>query len=59
MKMNYEPTGTTEEALLAAERLLDLNAELALSPDSFTSYWADSASASVLRDYRAGRVEHV
>jgi hypothetical protein len=48
-------TITTE---LTAARDADHAAEVArIDPrDTFALYWADSASASVLRDYKAGRV---
>lgn len=41
-----------------AAREADYQAELAtIDPtDTFAAYWAGSASASVIRDYKAGRV---
>jgi len=47
--------GAEGEAELA--RQAEYEAELAAcAGDSFAAYWAGSASASVMRDYRAGRV---
>lgn len=37
----------------------EMRADVSNAPDSFSAYWADSASASVLRDYKAGRVVNV
>lgn len=41
-----------------AAREADYQAELATidQTDTFAAYWAGSASASVIRDYKAGRV---
>lgn len=46
---------------IQAARAAELAAELAeIDPaDTFALYWADTVSASVLRDYRAGRVETI
>lgn len=46
---------------IRAARAAELEAELAeIDPaDTFALYWADTVSASVLRDYRAGRVETI
>ena len=47
----------TEMAALDQEaREADYQAELGAAKNSFEAYWAGSASASVARDYRAGRV---
>jgi len=43
---------TKIQAARAAEYATDKTAAV----DSFAAYWAGSASASVMRDYRAGRV---
>ena len=45
--------GMTE---LAALRHAELREAESRAADSFEAYWAGSASASVLRDYAAGRV---
>lgn len=46
---------------LKAEREADYQAEIAsIDPkDTLALYWADSAGASVIRDYKAGRVEEI
>ena len=36
-------------------RHAEIDADIANAPDSFSAYWAGSASASVLRDYKAKR----
>lgn len=41
---------------LALARDAEYRRDLAAARDDFEAYWAGSASASVLRDYRAGRV---
>jgi hypothetical protein len=41
---------------LAAIREAEFRAAERQSADSFDAYWAGSASASVMRDYAAGRV---
>lgn len=41
---------------LAATREAEFRAAERQSVDSFEAYWAGSASASVMRDYAAGRV---
>jgi hypothetical protein len=55
------PTAAEVEAMLTAMDLFlareaDYQAELATCSNSFEAHWAGSASASVHRDYRAGRV---
>lgn len=46
-----------EEAEVEYARQAEYEADLAAAKgDSFAEYWAGSASASVMRDYRAGRV---
>ncbi|WP_156912313.1 hypothetical protein [Roseibium algicola] len=44
-----------------AERAAELKAELAsIDPaDTFSQYWAQSPSASVIRDYKAGRTVEI
>ncbi len=54
-----EENADIERKLLALERLNEYEAALAASKDSFEAYWAGSASASVMRDYKAGRVKTV
>uniref|UniRef100_UPI003BA941EF hypothetical protein n=1 Tax=Stappia sp. TaxID=1870903 RepID=UPI003BA941EF len=46
---------------IQAERTAELAAEMAEidSADTFALYWADTVGGSVLRDYRAGRVETI
>lgn len=48
-----------EAAIEAMDLLLvrdaEFRAEEAAAPSAFTAFWAGSASASVCRDYRAGR----
>lgn len=56
--MTYEET-RKEMARIRKARTAELRAELANASDSFAAYWAGSASASVLRDYQAGRVVDV
>jgi hypothetical protein len=43
------------EAELKAARKAEYEAAVKSAKDSFEAYWAGSASASVARDYRAGR----
>jgi len=33
--------------------------EVAQAKDSFEAYWAQTVSASIMRDYRAGRVKTI
>lgn len=50
------------EAFLASDdcaRHIEYTRELLAARDSFDAYWAGSASSSVLRDCKAGRVAHV
>lgn len=56
--MTNDPTNMTE---VKAAREADYQAEIAnIDPrDTLALYWAGSASASVLRDYKAGRVTTV
>jgi hypothetical protein len=44
---------------LRLTRHVEYLAELAKAPTAFDAYWAGSAGASVLRDYRAGRVRTI
>lgn len=54
------PTADEADALLAAlDRRMEYEAEVAASRNGFEAYWAGSASASVSRDYRAGRVRTI
>jgi len=41
---------------LKAARKAETDAAVAATRTAFEAYWAGSASASVLRDYQAGRV---
>jgi hypothetical protein len=51
------PTPAEVDAmLLAMDRFLETQEAIASAKNSFEAYWAGSASASVERDYRAGRV---
>lgn len=50
------------EAYLASDecaRHIEYTRDLLAARDSFDAYWAGSATASVIRDYRAGRVVNV
>lgn len=54
------PTAEEADALLAAlDRHMEYEAAKASARNSLEAYWAGSASASVMRDYRAGRVRTV
>lgn len=44
---------------LAEIRKDELAAAIAATTNSFDAYWAGSASSSILRDYKAGRVVNV
>ncbi len=45
-----------DRLLLALDRRTETNAAVAAAPTALESYWAGSATASLIRDYRAGRV---
>ena len=50
------------EAYLASDecdRHIEYTRDLIAARDIFDAYWTGSASASVLRDYKAGRVANV
>lgn len=47
---------SAEAEELADTRKAETAEAVATAADSFAAYWAESVSASVLRDYRAGRV---
>ena len=51
--MTHDDVGLSE---LAAIHLAELRAAEAHCLDGFDTYWAVSASASVIRDYASGRV---
>lgn len=60
--MDAEQILANMEAYLASDecaRHIDWVRETAATKNSFEAYWAGSASASVMRDYRAGRVVEV
>lgn len=59
---NAEEMLANFEAYLASDecaRHADWVREVTAAKNSFEAYWAGSASASVMRDYRAGRVVEV
>jgi hypothetical protein len=48
-----------EREELAERRAAETAAAVAAAPDAIAAFWAQSASASVARDYRAGRVRTI
>jgi hypothetical protein len=49
----------THQAILAETRELETQAAIAAAPNSVAAFWAGSASASVARDIKAGRVRTI
>jgi len=45
-----------DRLLDALDRRMEYDAEMAAAKTESEKYWAGSASASIMRDYRAGRV---
>lgn len=59
MNTDTETLAEADRLLLAIERRMELDAARASAKSSLEEYWAGSATASVLRDYQAGRVRTI